>query len=255
LPQYDASGRGELASSVPEALVQQAGFIFAGTVQQLGAATVAHLPAERTAVVRVDSPVQAPALLQAFVGRDITVELRSSDELSVGDDVVFLACGWVYGPSIALRELAHWPIGGDLIRIRRDVVEATERLADEALRRRLTNAVAVVAGRVAQIAEVPRDEREPERERDPQWIEAVIAVDLVLRGSRDETSVVVLSAGSRHVAWRNAPKLRVGQSGVWILHEEMIDELDQEALVLVDPLDSWPLEQLRRIQALLGEID
>jgi hypothetical protein len=67
--------------------------------------------------------------------------------------------------------------------------------------------------------------------------------------------VVVLSAGSRHVAWRNAPKLRVGQSGVWILHEEMIDELDQEALVLVDPLDSWPLEQLRRIQALLGEID
>jgi hypothetical protein len=240
----------------PEGFVPQAGIIFAGTVRKLGAATIERIPSERTAVVRVDSPLHAPVLLEAYVGRDITVELRKPGELSVDDEVVFFANGWIYGESIALRELGHWPIRGDLARVRRKVVEARERFADEELRRRLADAVAVVAGRVVQTAAVvPRNGCEPKREHDPGWVEAVIAVDLVLRGPPDETSVLVLFAGSRDVAWRNAPKLHVGQSGIWVLHEEMIDDLDREALVLVDPRDSWPPEQLGRIQARLNEID
>lgn len=253
---HDETGRGEPTASDVAALVRQAGFIFAGTVQQLGATTIAGIPAERAVVVRVNSPLQAPALLDAYVGRDVTVELRAPDELSVGDEAVFFAGSWIYGQSIALREIGHWLSRGDLDRIRRNIVEATERLVDEELRRRLADAVAVVAGRVAQTGEVgPRDEREPEREHDPRWVEAVIAIDSLLRGRREERSVVVLYAGSRHVAWRNAPKLRVGQSGIWILHEDRIAEPDREALVLVDPRDSWPPEQLGRIQALLSEID
>jgi hypothetical protein len=252
----DEAGLGERTPSDPEGFVPQAGIIFAATVRQLGAATIERIPAERTAVVRVDSPLHVPQLLEAYVGRDVTVELRAPGELRVDDEVVFFANGWIYGESIALRELAHWPIRGDLGGVRRKVAEARERLADEEVRRRLADAAAVVAGRVAATAAVvPRNGREAKREHDPRWVEAVIAVDSVLRGPAVEKSLLVLFAGSRDVAWRNAPKLHVGQSGVWILHEETIKELGREALVLVDPRDSWPPERLGRIQALLNEID
>jgi hypothetical protein len=243
-------------SSDLEALVQHAGFIFAGTVRQVGAATFAGVPAEGAAVVRVDAPLQAPMLLHAYLGRDITLDLHASDELGVGDEAVFFASGSVYGQSIALRELGHVPITGDLADIRRYVVEAGEKLTEDTLRRRLADAVAVVAGRVAQTAEVNRrDEREPASEHDPRWFEAVIAIDVALRGIGAEKSVLVLFAGSRHVAWRKAPKLHVGHAGVWILHEDTVEGLGRKALVLVDARDSWPREWLRRIQVLLGEMD
>lgn len=254
MSQHEPRGARREASSAAEALVQQAGFIFAGTVQRLGAVTMAGIPTERAAVVRVDSPLSASALLQAQVGRDLTVELRAPEELAAGQQAVFFADGWVYGQSIALRQVGHWPISDNLTRLRQDVVEARQRLADGEIQRRLAGAKVVVAGTVAQTAEITRDEGAPEREHDPRWVEAVIAVDLVLRGTPEAKSVVVLFAGSRHIAWRDAPKLSVGQSGIWILREDTIAELDRAVLVLVDPRDSWPLERLWHIQALLGGI-
>jgi hypothetical protein len=248
------SQRTESVSADLETLVRQAGFIFVGSVQQLGTATVAGIPAERAALVRVKAPLQAPPLMRDYVGRDVTVELRALDELRVGDEAVFFTRGWVYAQSIALRELGHRPIRGDLDVVRRNVIDVRERIADEDLRRRLGDAVAVVAGRVVHTAKVAlRDVGAPEREHDPQWFEAVIAVDSVLLGALDRKSVVVLFASSRDVKWRNAPKLHVGQSGIWLLHEEAPKELEWEAFVLVDPRDSWPLEQLGRIKALLSE--
>jgi hypothetical protein len=65
--------------------------------------------------------------------------------------------------------------------------------------------------------------------------------------------VTVLFPGSRDVKWRSAPKLHAGQSGIWVLHEQTVDELEQEGLVLLDSRDSYAIEQLPRIQALLGE--
>lgn len=254
MSQDEMRDTGPPAASGAEDLVQQAGFIFAGTVQRLGAATMSGVPAERTAVVRVDSPLAAPALLEGYVGQDVTVRLRAPEGLEEGDEAVFFASGLVYGHSIALRELGHWPIRGNLIRLRQDVVEAQERLARIELQRRLADAVAVVMGRVVQTAPIKSDdEHEPEREHDPRWVEAVIAIDLVLRGAQDQTSVVVLFAGSRDAKWRAAPKLQVGQSGIWILREAPIEGLDRAALVLVDPRDAQPPERLGRIQASLGE--
>jgi hypothetical protein len=242
-------------SSELDALVQQAGFIFVGTVRQLGAATIAGVPSERAAVVRVDAPLQAPTILHSYLGQEITLDLRESHELAAGDEAVFFANGWLYGQSIALRELAHRLIKGDVGDIRREVVEAGERLANEELKRRLVDAVAVVAGRVAQVAEVIQREREPEREHDPHWFEAVIAIDLALRGMKDRKSVLVLFAGSRHIAWRKALKLHVDQAGLWILHEDTIEELGREALVLLNPRDFWPPDRLGQIQALLSQMN
>lgn len=237
-----------------EVLVINAGFIFAGTVRHLRAATIAGLPDERAAVVQVNSPLQSSALLEAYVGRDVTVELRDQDDLTEGDEIVFFADGWVYGQSIAVRELGHRSVPDDLARIRREIVEAKERIVEEDLRKRLANAVAVVVGRVAHTTEVvSRDERGPEREHDPRWFEAVIIVDSLLRGSLAHRTVTVLFPGSRDVKWRSAPKLHAGQSGIWVLHEQTVDELEQEVLVLLDSRDSYAIEQLPRIQALLGE--
>jgi hypothetical protein len=256
MSQNEIGQSAEEASSNPEALVGQAGFIFSGTVTKLGATNMAGVPlGEETAVVRVKSFVRGPALLEAYVGKDITVKVLDPHQLSVGQDLVFFANSWVYGKSIALREVGRWAIRGDLTHLRQKIVEVEQQLADQKLERYLADAALVISGRVAQIAEVARREGSPEREHDPEWTEAVIVVEHVLarrQGSRDEgKSEVVLFAASRDIAWRRAPKLHEGQTGVWILHRIKIKELDREEYVVLDSLASWPREQLDRIKDLI----
>ena len=243
-------------ASTLEALVRQAGFIFSGTVTALGATNMAGVPlGEESAVVRVKSIVRGPTLLEAYVGKDITVQVLDPHQLSVGQDLVFFANSWVYGQSIALREVGHWAIEEDLTHLRQKIVEVEQQLADQKLERHLADAALVISGRVAQIADVARHEGRPKREHDPEWTEAVIVVEHVMarrQGSGEEgKSEVVLFAASRDIAWRRAPKLYEGQTGVWILNRVKIKELDREEYVVLDSLASWPREQLDHIKGLI----
>jgi hypothetical protein len=249
MSERETRDEGRRASSL-SALMEHAGYIFAGAVHGLGT-TIAGVPTERAAVVRVTSPLRGPELLTAYVGRDVTVELLAPGKPGPHREAVFFASGLVYGLGLRLRELGHRPIG-DLVRLRQEIAEAAEQSVDQRLRRRLADAHAVVAGRVVQTTEVlPRDRRP--REHSPRWIEAIIMVDRSLRGARDAKSAVVLFVGSRHIAWRKAPKLHVGQAGVWILQQRMVSELGREVFVVEDPLDSWPPEGIGRIRILLSE--
>ena len=246
----------EGASSNLEALVQQAGFIFSGTVTALGETNMAGVPlGEETAVVRVKSVVRGPALLKVYVGKDITVQVLDPHQLSVGQDLVFFANSWIYGQSIALREVGHWAITEDLTHLRQQIVEVEQQLADQKLQRFLADAALVISGRVAQIAKLARPEGTPKREHDPEWTEAVIVVEHVLSrrqgSSEGGKSEVVLFAASRDIAWRRAPKLYEGQTGVWILHKVKVKELDREEYVVLHSLASWPREQLDRIKGLI----
>jgi hypothetical protein len=235
-------------------LVQHAGFIFAGTVQQLGGSTE-RIPVNRATIVRVNATIEAPPILHNWIGRDITIGLRAPEALKAGDSAIFFAASWVYGEGLALRELSHRALTHDISQVRQQIIESRERLANEDLRQRLRSATLVVFGRVAQVAEAASLEKEgPEREHDPRWLEAILAVEIVLRGKRDTKSVAVLFAGSNHIAWREAPKVRVGQNGLWILHENQIGKAKRNVFVLDDSRDLHNSDELARIQALLHEI-
>jgi hypothetical protein len=55
-------------------------------------------------------------------------------------------------------------------------------------------------------------------EHDPLWQEAVVHVESVEKGATNQKQVVVRFPGSNDVAWRNHPKFRPGQQGVFLLN-------------------------------------
>jgi hypothetical protein len=55
-------------------------------------------------------------------------------------------------------------------------------------------------------------------EHDPLWHEAVVNVESVEKGSTRQKQVVVRFPGSNDVRWRNDPKFRPGQQGVFLLN-------------------------------------
>ena len=57
-------------------MAQQAKFVFQGTVKKVKAATLKEVPvSDLTVVVRVDRVIQAPEVLSAYSGHDVTVQL------------------------------------------------------------------------------------------------------------------------------------------------------------------------------------
>src|SRR5436305_10807027 len=97
----------------PEEMAAQARFIFRGTVQRVGAATMESVPVNnRTAIVRVDQIIQAPEPFSEYAGRDITVQLSGQGKVKEGQQLIFYTNGWLYGDSIAVQSLGQEPVGG-----------------------------------------------------------------------------------------------------------------------------------------------
>jgi hypothetical protein len=84
------------------------------------------------------------------------------------------------------------------------------------LRAYVKAADAVVIGRVAKLEQVPTKEMS---EHAPMWWKATLDVDHVEKGNAKPGKLVVLYANSLDVRWRNAPKPKAGQGGLWILHK------------------------------------
>jgi len=233
-----------------EDLAQQAPLIFEGTIVSIGTSTMATFAATGdTAVVRVDEIVRAPNVLRSQAGREITIQLRPKVKTSAGDQALFFAEGLMYGR----KPLTKATNGA---RSRVDTVMAAQ--PDARLRTRVASAALVVTGRVAATAPIAPDVRLPISEHDPEWRRATVDIEGVEKGGHDASSVQVTFASSRDVAWYEAPKLREGDRGVFLLHRsEAVSavgaaarDLTANDFVVLDPLDFQPVNQRDRIQAL-----
>src|SRR4051812_8243575 len=88
--------------------LKDATFVFQGTVQQVGAATMSDLPPnKRMLVVMVDHVEKAPRAFVKYEGQKITVLPAANSRLSRGTKATFYATGWRFGESLAVRELWH----------------------------------------------------------------------------------------------------------------------------------------------------
>ncbi|HSH81373.1 MAG TPA: hypothetical protein VLA19_22830 [Herpetosiphonaceae bacterium] len=242
-----------MAVSHADDLGTQARFIFRGTIARLRATTMpAVAVTDSTAVVRVEEVLQAPDALGDPKGQEITVELSALPQAQEGQRAIFFTDPWLYGESLAVREWERRVDWGDDASLRRQIADAAERQQDDALRRRLAMAVAVVAGRVYNNRPAAVYTAQRVSEHDPQWWEALIAVDVVVKGQISAPTVTVLFANSMDIVWFRAPKLRVGQDGVWLLHHEPVPGASVVTLAIGDSLDAQPRDQLDRIRRLLG---
>jgi hypothetical protein len=246
-----------------ERLTDRAQFVFRGTVIQRGAATLDEVPLTRdTLIVRVDEILDGPPVLSGFSGQEITVQLERGLRAATGKTYVFYTNGWIYGSSLAVKCIGLTEeTEADLRATRRAVEAAPER----ALRERASRAELVVTGRITEVREVPRQPGAPITEHDPEWRQAVIAVESVPHAgsgrARKPKQVTIRFAASPDVRWAKAPKFAVGDAGIWMLGEKQADKelkamrtaagATASEFLVVEPEDFLPIQFAPRVQAIL----
>jgi hypothetical protein len=259
--------------SSPDALAQEARFVFKGTVQKLKAATMREVQVnERTAVVRVDEVIQAPEVLSHYAGQNITVQLAGKKKFIKGQQAVFYTNGVLFGDSVAVQAIDHHDLeklpaalavaGGDPIK----------NLAARDIQARFSSADVIVSGRVTSVR-VPSDVVAakaagavdptavgPISEHDPDWRIGEIQVDQVHKGSHKAKTAEVRFPNSQDVMWHDAPKFQAGQEGFFILHKSEKEKVAAKAAptedtgeyVALHAVDFQPFDEPGGIRDLIG---
>lgn len=240
-------------------LVQEATFIFEGTVVERAASTVSGVARpERAAIARVERVHRAPGLLRGTEGRRVTVLAREPRPFHRGTTYLFFTRPGIYGRGIAVREIrsVRLPEPGSepAAALQAELRERPDRV----LKDFLATADLVVSGEVIEVAPV---EDLPQRpfvsEHYPDWRRATVRVASVERGrlGGDGSSVTVLFPASRDVMWYAAPKLQAGQRATWILTAVSGSSLPSGSFAALRPADVRPPAELPRIRRLLGALD
>ncbi len=245
--------------------VRQSDVVFNGTVEETAATTMDAVDAtDSTAVVRVDELVRAPSAFQGLVGQRITVLLRSPASMQVGEQATFFVNAGLFGESVAVQEVDHTTATA-AAELAPRVTDVIERLHDSEVRERIAGADVVVTGRVAQVRAASEQAVAampgmpgPTSEHDPRWMEAVLDVDSVLKGTAPQAPVIVMFPASIDVMWVNAPKFHAGQEATWLLHTEQVPEAAAAMFPSVhtslDPGDVLPKEQGERVRGLIQDL-
>jgi len=256
-----------MATPTFEDSAQTAQFIFRGTVEEVGASSVAAVASsDATVVVRVDHVFHEPSALAGHAGQNVTVRLREPGSLRQGDQAVFFTEPLVFGEGLALREVDRHPAEDAPEVLARRVSAARADRADFQMQDHVARADVIVTGRVADVrpaAQARRLTAEPAgrvSEHDAQWTEAVITVDSVVKGEPPTGETVVLFPASQDIAWRRTPKFRPGQEGVFLLHrQESTPELAsvpaaeaQPAFTALHSEDVRPPEEAERVRRATG---
>jgi hypothetical protein len=236
-------------------LMRQAPFSFVGTVEQLGAATMAELPIdERTAVVRIERVLRAPGVFANMDGQRVTIQLASDAELpSIGETAAFFVQGFVFGKSVAVKEIGRVPVQ-DVEPYLARAAERGERGAFEPIQRQLEAARlrehadgsdAVVLGRVVKLEDVPGPVRS---EHDPDWWKATLDVYHVEKGDVQLGELEVLFPNSLDVRWHDAPKPKPSEVGMFILHATEGELRQVVPFQILHPEDYQPVQQLDAVR-------
>jgi hypothetical protein len=225
---FVAPGVGLTQSNTAE-LLAKSDIVFTGIVSDVAAASFAQVPAsEGTLVVDVDTVHLAPPVLSIKSGDRITVALREPGSIRQGTRATFFATGWILGDGIAVREIGHrieTPTS-ESSDARMEMQQAQQMVSDAKLSERLRSADAVVIGRVTRVQTGSQATFlvQPMRitEHDPQWREAVIAVETGIKGATAGEEIVVRFPASIDIRWYATPKFEVGQEGTFILQRDQV---------------------------------
>lgn len=235
-------------------LARQSGFIFEAQVEQLGASTSRSYPAApETAVVRVSRIIQTTPALAGYEGRQVTVHLQSPVTLQAGDQAVFFTHGAHYGEGLVVGEIGH--AAGAAADMADQLNTAVNGSASSEVMDRLAQAEMVVSGTAAapKRLEAAAQPGAPVRvsEHDPDWWVSTINIETVEKGDQTQKTTNAYFANSMDIAWYQAPKIKEGDRGVWLLHNRDARGRAVPGRAATHPLDFRPIEDLEYIRSLL----
>ena len=249
-------------------LARQSSIVFSGTVSKIGATSFADVPkSAQTLVVRVDSILKKPSAVSLRKGDDVTVEVKDPSAFQEGTHATFYTDGWIFGSGVAVKELGHEVgpgVGGTMKAGGADEQahgQPQEQISDQELRDRLNSADFVVIGRVTDVHRwnVPKSAYRV-TEHDPDWHEAVVEIQSVLKGGKVKGNKVVVRFPQRNdVAWVHSPKFEKNQRGIFCLNRDQTSGVATEKVggrqlavyTCLGHGDSLPMSDVLRVRALL----
>jgi hypothetical protein len=238
----------------------RAQFVFRAQVLQRGVATFAEVPVNaKTVVARVEEILEGPDLLHDYVGQPITVQLGAGQNVTENKEYVFRTESYIFGAGLAVTAQSVTP-ATTASAVQRMRAAASSAPANR-VKARADRAEMVVTGKVTEVRQVPPPPGAPISEHDPEWQEAVVEVDQVVRGARRGAAkqVVIRFSNSQDVKWARAPKFRVGREGVWMLGEKTGEKSAQHKqlraaaavptnqYLVLDPDDFHPKEEASQV--------
>jgi hypothetical protein len=251
------------------AKLKQSDIVFIGTVLNLGTTSFEGFPAsQNTVVVRVDAVLEKPPGVVLRPGENVTVVAKDSSELKNGIHGTFYTAGWVYGNGIAVREIGHElpedPTDPpDAAQKKEEDMQARKVVSDADLKARIDSAGLVIVGRVEEVRPpsmaTAAPSAAPITEHDPEWKEAVIHADSIIKGPASSAKeIVVHFPASIDVSWYEWPKLKVGQEGTFILQNDkvsgapaaMLQKKKVLAYIAPNTEDVLSKEEAQRVRAL-----
>lgn len=238
-----------------KSLLRDAPLSFIGTVEHLGASTMAELPIdERTAVVNVVQVLHAPDAFAYLTGHRVTMQLApDADPPQVGETAVFFAQGLAFGETLAVQEIGRATVDEIEPHVQA-AAAAGERgafapqlreLDIERLQQHAQDADAVIVGRVSGLQDVLGP---PRGEHSPNWWKATIQVENVARGDVKPGPLDVLYPNSLDVRWARVPKPKASQEGMWLLHATEGDLRNAAPFQILHPEDFQPEQALELIR-------
>ena len=212
-------------------LTTKSSIIFSGTVSQLAATSFPDVPkSAQTIVVKVDSVEKKPAAVSLKKGDTVTVEVKDASVFQEGTHAKFYTDGWIFGSGVAVKELGH-EVGTvvspvEVTSAGKPSGQGKDEISDQELLDRMKTSDFVVVGRVTDVRKwnVPKPKSgAPSRvtEHDPDWHEAVVEVQSVLKGGKVKGNKVIVRFPSRNdVAWVSSPKFAKNQKGIFCLNRD-----------------------------------
>jgi hypothetical protein len=253
------------ATSNEAALTTKSSIIFSGTVSQLAATSFADVPkSAQTIVVRVDSIARKPAAVSLKKGDSVTVEVKDASAFQEGTHATFYTDGWIFGSGIAVKELGH-EIGPARAEAANAHRQSPDEISDQELLARMNKADYVVVGRVTDVHRwnVPKSKSGAPyhiSEHDPDWHEAVVEIQSVLKGGKVKGNKVVVRFPQRNdVAWMHSPKFEKNQKGIFCLNRDQATGVPTTKLggqqvsvyTCLGHGDSIPMSEEARVRSLL----
>lgn len=234
-----------------ERLTRSSELTFRGTLLQVGSGNIAGLaPDKRLAVVRVEEVIRTSAGLGDFQGQDLTIRLQGAGA-QVGEEAVFYARPWRVGENLAVAEVGRLRGDANPRAVREQTAAADRQAGVESVARQLAQADLVVTGEVISTRPAQLDRQALGSAEDPEWWEAVLRVDAVLRGTPPGTEVVLLFPNQPAGTWAQVPKLEVGWEGLWLLDSTAVAALEAPAWMLREPRNLLARDQVDTARRLL----
>ncbi|MDQ6904899.1 MAG: hypothetical protein M3139_18050 [Bacteroidota bacterium] len=215
-----------------------AAFVFTGKVIKIAAALMENVVTKNTLIVEVQHIIKVPAMFASITGQQVTVRLKKLPKLKKNAVITVFANGWIFGETIAV-DAVSFSEETSKTTMAASINTTMTATSDADLKDRIDSAEIGVVGKVTKVqkASVPdmplsltatkskakskKDDPLTTKisEHDPNWHQATIKVDEVLKGPKSKKDVKVLFPKSDDVRWYKVAKFDVGQQGVWLLQK------------------------------------